>query len=253
MRKALPVIICIFLVSILFVSALSSGEAKQNWLDAKEKTVEVNAEYKQAQLDYAKDPSEANNQTIIDTAKAVMNSALDEAEAWLTWKNLEAKENDDVPSDLKENIESDVNSNLDKIAELRKDVDGVNTRGEAGIVFLKMLGKYIELLTDVARDTGYMWVHIANDKADLIEDYESDLREAASGNDDLIAKLDIAKAELQTARSKINMAEKAYDNVKLPGTPFIKFAEGNGYLNQARTNLINSYIQIDYVYNSITR
>ena len=69
----------------------------------------------------------------------------------------------------------------------------------------------------------------------------------------MIAKLDIAKSELETARSKINVAEKAYDNVKLPGTPFIKFAEGNGYLWQARTNMINAYQQLEFVFNSITK
>lgn len=253
MKKITIIVLVLFLFAVISVAALTSGEAKQTWIDAKAKTADANLEYKQAQLDYAKDPSKANDQKVIDTAKDVLNSALDEAEAWLNWKNIEAKENPDVPSDLKDKIKNDVNANLDKIADLRKDVDGVNTRAEAGGVFLKMIGKYVELLTDVARDTGYMWVHIANTNADKIEDYEAKLRDSAEGNDDLIAKLDIAKAELETARSKINMAEKAYDNVKLPGTPFIKFAEGNGYLNQARTNMLNSYLQLEYVYNQLVR
>jgi hypothetical protein len=253
MKKITVLILALFLFSVISVAALTSEEAKQNWLDAKQKTTQANADYKQAQLDYAKDPSEANNKKVIDSAKTVMNDALDEAEAWLNWKNIEAKENSDVPKDIKEKIENDVNANLGKIADLRKDVDGVSTRAQAGGVFLKMVGKYVELLTDVARDTGYMWVHIANTNADKIDDYEAKLRDSASGNADLIAKLDIAKAELETARSKINMAEKAYDNVKLPGTPFIKFAEGNGYLNQARANMINSYLQLEFVYNSIVR
>ena len=49
----------------------------------------------------------------------------------------------------------------------------VETRLELGITFLQMIGKYVELLTDVARNAGMVWVHIGNTRADTIADYEA--------------------------------------------------------------------------------
>jgi hypothetical protein len=60
-------------------------------------------------------------------------------------------------------------------------VTGINTRAELGIVFLKMVGKYVELLTDVSRDTGLIRANQINENADTVERYESDLRLAAEG------------------------------------------------------------------------
>jgi exonuclease VII small subunit len=123
------------------------------------------------------------------------------------------------------------------------DVDGVETRLELGLVFLKMVGKYLELLADVARNTGYVWVHIANTYADKIMDYEAQLREAAESidnNDAIIEKLDLALSELESARSSIDYAENEYQQVIIPGTPILKFANGNQYLRTAKNHLISA-------------
>jgi len=256
MKRMLLGLGLVFLLLLQMVSAITSSEAKADWLEAKEKRIEANTAYQEAKLEYATDPSEENNQGVIDTAKDSLNAALDEAEAWLIWKDLEAEENPEIPEDLKEMIAEDVETNLAKVGELKVDVEGIQTRLDVGIVFLKMIGKYAELLADVARDSGYIWVHLVENKADLVEEYEEKLRETAeelSDNEEILNKLDIAKSELATAENKIEAAENAYDEVKIPGMPLIKFAEGNAYLRQARTNLINAHIQLEHVYNLMVR
>lgn len=255
MKKTFLVVMVI--TSLLFqvgvASAITSGEAKQNWQNAQGARVDADAAYRQAQLDYASDKTPENDQKVIDTAKVVLGAALTEAEAWLNWKNQEAKESD-APAEIKANIESDVNKNLAKITGLRSEVSGIKTRLDVGVVFLKMVGAYVELLTDVARNTGAVWVYAGNEIADKTADYEAKLRATAeklNNNTDIIAKLDIAKSEIGTARSKINVADAAYKKVVLPGTPLVKFAEGNGYLRQARTNLLNAAEQLEYAFNLI--
>jgi hypothetical protein len=243
------------LVLLLFypvsVIALTSSGAKQNWFDARENSRQAQTEHREAKLAYAADPTPENEQDLIEKGKAVLNAALDEAGAWLTWRNLEVEENPEITDNLKEAIEEDVDANLAKINDLREEVDAVETRLELGIVFLKMIGKYLELLTDVARNTGLVWVHIGNTRADIIEDYEAQLREQAESlqNDEAIEKLDIAKTELETARENINDAESTYNQVVLPGTPLIKFSEGNNYLNSAKGNLVlaHSYLNQAYI------
>jgi hypothetical protein len=257
MRKTVltVAVIASLLLQVGVASALTSGEAKQSWLTAKQARASAEVEYRQAQLDYAADKTPENEQKVITTAKATLNAALDEAEAWLNWKNLEAKESAEVSDEIKNNIEADVNKNLAKIDGFRADVLGIETRFDVGVVFLKMVGGYIELLTDAARNTGAMWVYLGNQRVATAESYEAKLREAAlkiSDNTEIIAKLDIAKSEIETAKNKVKTAESAYKQVVLSGTPLIKFAEGNEYLRQARTNLINTHVQLEHAFNLIT-
>ena len=245
------------IVSLLFqigiASALTAGEAKQDWLSAMQTWISADAAYKQAQLDYAGNKIPENEQKVIDTAKEVLSAALDEAEAWLKWKNQEAKESD-VPQELRGNIDNDVDKNLVKIETLRQDVARIKTRLDVAGVFLKMVGSYVELLTDVARNTGAVWVNLGNQIADKTADYEIKLRTTANGmvdNAAILAKLDIAKSEIDLARTQINAADTAYKLVALPGTPFVKFAEGNSYLRQARVNLFAAAEQLQGVFNLI--
>lgn len=253
MKKILTAIfvLAVLLFSVFSVSALTSSEAKQAWFDAREASREAQEDHREAKVDYAADPSPENEQALIDAGKIVLNAALDEAEAWLVWKNLEVGENPEIPDDLKENIQEDVETNLAKIDELRADVDGIDTRLELGLVFLKMVGKYTELLADVARNTGMVWVHIGNTYADDIEAYEADLRESAESMEDneaVIEKLDMASDELENARENIDDAEETYGQVVIPGTPLIKFAEGNNYLRNARGNLILAHSYLEQAY-----
>lgn len=252
MKRLSILIILIFLVSVIPAYAISAEDAENNWIEAKEARQDAESDYRKAKIDFAVDSSEQNEQKVIDTAKDMLNSALDEAEAWLIWKRAEANENEDIPESIELSIEEDVDKNLEMIDELRADVDSIESKSGIGLVFLKMIIKYRDLLTDVARNNGYMWVHIARERADTIEDYQEKLREATA-DEELLEKLDVAKEELDTARSKIDLAEKAYDKVESEGTPFIKFAEGNAYLRQAKRNLMDSYLQLQHVYSEIVR
>lgn len=230
--------------------ALSQSEAKDQWIQAQKLRLEADATYRQAILDYQQDKTPENDKKVIDSAKAVLDAALDEAEAWLKWKQLEAQEDSRVPADIKANINADVEKNLAKIVTLRADVAGIENRLQAAAVFLKIVGSYAGLLADVARNTGAMWSYIGTTLTASAEEFEAKLRTAASGiadNAEILAKLDAAKSDIGTAKSKIALAKTAYENVKLPGIPLVKFAEGNAYLRQARVNLINAQVQLAYV------
>jgi hypothetical protein len=241
----------LLLLQVFAVSALTAGEAKQEWLDAKQESRDKQETHRDAKIDFAANKSEENRQAVVDTGKDVLHAALDEAEAWLKWKELEAQENPEVPSSIKESIADDVEDNLAKIDGLRADVDNVKNQLELGLTWLKMVGKYFELLADVARNTGLMWTNIAEDKADTVEEFEAKLRDAVEGMDNnelILGKLDMAKTELETARRNIENAEDTYKQVVLPGTPLLKFAEGNNYLRAARANLLAAHKYLNQAY-----
>ena len=257
MRKILMAVLVAVLVVLSAVSAAANaGDAKQDWLDAKDVTKEKQQLHQDAKLALVADNTPENQQKVVDTGKDFLNAALDEAEAWLDWKGAEADEDSRVPDDIKQRISDDVQANKGKIADLRVEVDAVNNQVELGLITLKMIGKYFELLADVARDTGLMWSHVADTHADKIEEFEQKLRTTAEemdNNDDIMAKLDNAKSELETARRNIDNAKSTYELVKVPGTPFLKFAEGNSYLRAAQANLINAYGNLNQAYAMIVR
>jgi hypothetical protein len=253
MNKKLVTVLIIGLILLqpLTVYAYTSNDAKQDWFDAKKASRDAQEAHRDAKIAWAADKTEENNQQVIDTGKQALHAALDEAEAWLIWRSLEVEENPEITAALKETIQEDVDANLAKIDELREDVDEVETRLELGLVFLKMVGKYLELLADVARNTGYVWVYIANTYADTIEEYEAKLREAAegiSGNEDIMGKLDSALADLEKARENIDNAEEEYNQVVIPGTPILKFANGNQYLRVAKNDLISAQANLKQAY-----
>jgi hypothetical protein len=256
MKKTMVVfvLLAVLLLQAFAVSALTAGEAKQAWLDAKQVSKDAQETHQDAKIAWAADKTPENDQAVVDTGKVVLNAALDEAEAWLVWKDLEAEENSEVPEDIKQSISDDVDANLAKIDSLRTDVENVDNQFELGVVFLKMLGKYFELVADVARNSGKLWVYIANTRADTVEEYEGKLRDAAEGMDDnagIISKLDSAKSELEAARSDIDNAASVYEQVRIPGTPVLKFAEGNNYLGAARSNLILAHSYLNQAYNAM--
>jgi hypothetical protein len=231
--------------------ALTANEAKQVWYEAKAQSMEAQELHREAKAAWAADKTPENNQQVIDTGKEVLNAALDEAEAWLIWQELEAEENPELPANLVQTIKADVSVNLGKIDVLREDVSGIQTQFDLGIVTLKMIGKYLELLTDVARDCGLIWAHVMTVHADTAETYESDLRQAAGtmpDNQDIIGKLDLARAEIQTARKNIDAADAEYEQVRLPGSPLIKFSNGNNYLRIARGNLLSAHGYLNQAY-----
>lgn len=249
-------LVLVLLAQSIAVSALTAGEAREEWKDAKQVSREKQQIHRDAKIKFAGNKSDENRQKVVDTGKDVLNAALDEAEAWLVWKRLEAEESSDVPDDIKEDIEDDVEANLAKIDDLREDVDGVTNQLELGLVFLKMVGKYAELLTDVARNSGNLWVYKANEYIDTINDYEAKLRAEAEGmdnNDEILEKLDMAKDALDEARENVDKAEASYEQVVLPGTPLIKFAEGNNYLRTAKTNMLSAHSSLNQAYRLMLR
>ena len=151
------------------VLAIESG-SKQAWLSAKQATKTADAAHRQAKLDYATNKTPENEQKVIDTGKTLLQNGLNEVEEWLLWKNTEAEEDSRVPDSIKNAIASDVEKNLAKIENFRTEVDGVTSQFQLGVVFLKMIGAYLELLTDVARNTGAMWVNIGNNLLDEARD-----------------------------------------------------------------------------------
>ena len=230
------------------VFALTQSEAKDAWIQAQKTRMDADAAYRQAQIDYQASKTPENEQKVVDTAKTVLSDALDEAQAWLDWKKLEADGDARVPSDIKQNIDSDVAKNLAKIDGFRTDVAGITNRAQVLVVFLKIVGGYVELVTDVARNSGSMWVYIGQQLSTKASDYEAKLRVAAAdlpNNADIIAKLDSAQSEIDLANGKIEMAKAAYQKVTLPGTPLLKFAEGNEDLRGARLNLLNAEGQME--------
>lgn len=252
--------IAIFLISLLLLAAtlplaaaaLTANDARQDWYEAREVSREAQEEHRAAKVAWAADKTPEKNQQVVDTGKAALHAALDEAEAWLIWKNREAEENPELPDELVQTIGEDVGTNLAKIDALRDEVSDIENRFELGVVTLKMIGKYIELLTDVGRDTGFIWVHVMSVHAETAETYEEELRRAAEGmpeNTDIIAKLDLARAEIGHAEENIDAAEGEYNQVRLPGTPLVRFSNGNNYLQIARGDLLvaQKYLNEAYV------
>ncbi|HLC46674.1 MAG TPA: hypothetical protein VJI75_02940 [Candidatus Nanoarchaeia archaeon] len=243
----------ILLMQAISVSASASTDAQKNWIDLKEATKEAQAKHQDAKLALAGDNSEQNRQAVVDTGKEVLNSALDEAEAWLEWKDAEAVENDKISDDLRNMIQDDVQKNIDKISGLKSEVAQVNNQAALGLMTLKLIGKYGELLVDVARDTGATWVYIANAYSDKLTEFEGRLRNAAKDNSDALALLDNAKSEIDIAERNIANAEDTYKQVVLPGKPFIKFNEANTYLRAAQINMINAQASLNQAYSKIIR
>ena len=245
-------VLAMFLLQPLAVSALTASEAKQEWYYAREQSRDAQQEHRHAKIEWAANKTPENEQKVIDTGKVALHAALNNVDAWLIWANLEVEGNPEIPDDLKQTIGDNVNVNLEKIDVLREEVDEIQTMLDLGVVFPRMVGKYFELVSDVARAKGKIWVHIANTRADTVEAYEAELREAAEDlddNDDIIEKLDLAISELETVRRNINNAEAAYEAVRLPGQPLIKFSEGNNYLRAARSNLLSAHRYLNQAFN----
>ena len=257
MKKTILAVLILFafMLQVSSVYALSASQLRQKWFDAQTARITSDAQYRQAYSSDVANRTPENDQKTVDAGKKLLNAWLDEAEAWLKWKDQEANENLDVSNEIKNNIHNDVSINLAKITGLRNEVNAVKTISEGLMVWGKMVVSYLELLVDVARDSGAMWVSYGNKLLDIAQSYEAQLRLSAqnlSNNSSILAKLDIAKSDLLVARDKVKLAEAAYKQVVIPGAPLVKFAEGNGYLTQAKNNLLDAQLQLVSAFNLIT-
>jgi len=250
MKKVFVIIVALLLLQTTV--ALSSSEAKQNWLDAKQESKDKQISYQYARVDFAANNSEQNKQKLMNSGKDTLNAALNEVEAWLNWKETEADENTEVPEELKQQIKQDITANQAKIAELRTDVDGIQNQLHLGLVWLKMVGKYMELLTDVSRNTGKMWAHIADLKIATSKDIEQRLR-AGTQDPNAIAALDSAQKEIEKAEENTANAKNSYEEVKIPGQPMIKFSQGNNYIRTAQTHLLSAQRYLQQAYNVMVK
>lgn len=256
MKRAIIIFMALlFVMSTISVAALTASEAKDVWFDKRDVRFEKNSEHKQAKLTYANDKSSENSKAVVDTGKDLFSAGLDEVEAWLVWKNIEASEDDRIPQHMKDTIDEDVNKNLEKVEKLRDDVDGISSQIELGIAALAMGGKYFELVTDVARNTGLVWSHIGNARADKIEEFHDKILVYAeeAGNEAAIEKLNTVTSELEIARRNIDNAEDTYELVEIGKMPMLKFAEGNNYLRAAQTNLISALSNVNQAYGLVLR
>lgn len=237
------IIVSMLLLSIVSISALTAREAKQNWLDAKENSKELQKTHREAKQTHG-----PQSEGAVETGKDVLNAALDEVESWLIWKEEETNENDELPQNLKDDIYEDIETNKDKIDSLRDEVDAIDTPFALGITFLRMIGKYTELLTDVSRDSGKIWVHIANKRIENLESLEARIRNAAEDlddNDEIIEKLDIAQEKISEAKEHIGHADGLYEDVRTGKTPLITFHEGNQHLRYARASMLEAHIKLN--------
>ena len=114
MKKQLVTVLIIGLILLqpLTVHALTSIEAKQAWYNAKEASRDAQKAHRDAKITWAADKTEENNQKVIDSGKETLYVALDEVEAWLVWRGIEVEENPEIPAELKQAIQEDVETNL---------------------------------------------------------------------------------------------------------------------------------------------
>ena len=236
-------LIFLVLFQIVAISALSASQAKQDWQDAKEETAKLKLIHNEAKAKWMGNKSNENVQSYVDTGKEFLQSTLNEAEAWLIWKQQEVEQDEIISEQLKIQVQEDINKNLAKIEELRGNVEGATTKVSVDLFAVGMVVGYLDLLTDVARDSGLIWVEKLNQYIDTIESYESSLRETAQtmeNNQEVLNNLDLAKESINEARENINKAELSYQLVVQGGTPLIKFNEGNQYIRTAKANMLSA-------------
>lgn len=236
-------LIFLLIFQITAVSALSASRAKEKWQEAKQETESLKNIHNEAKAKWAGTKSDENVQGYIDTGKDFLNAALDEVDAWLIWKQKEVDEDKEVPAELRNQIKSDIDENRAKVREQREIVGSANTIGGLNLVAFGMVLKYLELLTDVARDSGKILVFKSNQYIDAISQYEQTLRAEAENmenNEEVLSHLDSSKADIEEARSNTAKADIAYAQVVAGGTPIVKFNEGNQYLKTARANMISA-------------
>jgi len=251
MKKIFVFLILGLLIAMPIVAAASVAEARLDWLESKEESIEARQEHREAKLKYQGNKTDENEQAVVDTGKESLHAALNEAEAWLEWKDVAAEENPWISDDLKEEIQNDVDINLEKIDELREDVDAIDTKGELFVVWLNMVGKYGELLTDVARNNGKAWVEMAEERIERMEEYEAKLREAAGDDEDILDDLDEVLDELEKAEKNLGYAEVEYGSVTVGHNPIVNFHEGNQRMRSVRLNLQNAHVNLRQAFNKI--
>ena len=252
MKKQL-IIMFIFAILLLQVVAASPGEAKSNWLELKDVSKEMKSAYKDAQKEFKNNKTDENKQILVDAGKDLLNAGLDEAEAWLLWKQIQVAEDPKAPEDLAQKIQEDITKNLDKIEGLRTKVDNVGNQLQLGLVFIEMVVEYRSLIADVSNNMGNAFIHKANEMLETANAMEEKLRELAEGNEKAISYLDEAKADLESAQSHVGEADTNYDSIKVPGKPLVDFHQGNIHLREAKQDFVSAHQNMKKAYKELLK
>jgi len=242
MKKLLSLIVILLFSAVVFASV---EDARLKWLDAKEKSLELRQEWQEAQRLVAANNTPENTANVIEKAKASLNSGLDEAVAFFEF-HKEKLTNEDISSDLKSTIESDINKNIDIANGLKNDVDAIKTRAEVGIVSLNIIDAYLNLLVDIMRDSGLVYVEKANLRVGKLEEWRDKLNEKiALAPEDKKAELnrlmDDLNKNLDYAKQEINDAETKYRSITKKEGSGIAFAEGNTLIMKSRSHMVLAF------------
>jgi hypothetical protein len=244
MKKILIIVLLgVFCLQTSNALAISDSSAKQDWLAGMKARVAKEEIHLTAKNTYKDDSSEENNQEVIKTGRELLAAVLDEVDYWLIWQKVKAENNSQVSSELQRKILDDVEKNQLKVEGLQKEVSEIDNRIELGVVFIKMIGSYLDLLTDVARNSGLAWVEVGYRLISVGVDYENKLREATEDIEDsagIISKLDEAKTKLSEALEHVKVANGYYEKVKVPGQPLKNFTNGNVEIRNARNSLLSA-------------
>ena len=246
MKKLFLIAVVLLLFSSFAFADLESARLK--WLEAKETHLGLQQEWRQAQLLVAANNTQENIENVIEKAKAALNAGLDEAIAFFEF-HKEKLTSADVSDELKATIESDLNKNIDVAEGLKDDVNAITTRAEVGVVSLKIIDAYLNLLVDVMRDTGLVFVEKANLRVEKLEEFRDTLQEKVDiapedKKEDLDKLMESLNVHIDEAKSAIDSAEEAYNSITKKEGSRIAFEKGNTLIRQSRSHMVLAFQDI---------
>lgn len=252
-------ILAIFAVFLLFsvVVLASIADARQTWLEARETHIELQQEWREAQQLVARENTPENVENVVNKAKVSLNSGLDEAIAFFELQK-EKLTTADVSDDLKQTIESDLNKNIDAAEALKDDVNSIQTRVEVGITSLKILDAYLNLLVDVMRDSGFVYVEKARLRVEKLEQFRDMLQEKVnlapeSKKQELEGLMDDLNKNIQDAKDNIDEAEDNYKSITQKEGSRLKFQQGNTNIMQSRNEMLMAFQNIQQIVQVLRR
>jgi len=237
------------LIALLLTSFVSASveEAKQEWFDAVAYHEETKTEWKEAQDLVNADPSDENVENVIEKAKISLTAGLDAAIEYFEYLK-EVAEEEDIES--KDTILADLDKNIEKAEVLKLEVDAIQSRWDVGIAVLDIFGKYLEFLSDVMRNTGYVYVEKMDLRIDKIETHRDLLEIKVEAVEDeenkekyleMLAEVD---EEIEQAKANVEEAQAEYDQISQPTGSGQLFASGNNEIRQAHANLVQAHAEM---------
>lgn len=231
-------ILFILLVVFSSIAYADLNYAKQKWIDDVVYHEKTKIEWQAAQKLVAESNTPENVQNVIDKAKISLNAGLDAAIAFFEFQK-EKLTGVDISENLKDIIRNDLDENIGVAESLKTDVGNIKTRLEVGLVTLKIVDKYLDLLVDVMRDSGLVFVEKADNRYDKLNNFrdkvESKIPEGKE--DDYKDLLDKVESNMNEAKSNIDGAEAKYKSIIQKQGSRIAFQEGNNLIRQSNQNM----------------